>query len=271
MKKRLLRYFTGLMATLAFALFLKLAIILFVVITLRDHEDCWAISMQVVFRGSLSGGRLEAACLIGYLLAIAVSKSHQCPGYFKPKYQEWLKTSPWLIGMPLPWGDFRIGFAELVILLGIEVLLMFYVDWPFGIAIYLFAICYFGSLHLLSFSAANPWREFFASGFLLALPLVFIDYFAWIVCPVFVLCWALSCSAEKRSWTYWVGLDESSLNETVTEGKHHQVGWPWGEVGEVKEVWPSPHPFLLSALVSVWIYALGHHWPEDEAAVPQGD
>ncbi|MFK5923835.1 MAG: hypothetical protein QM496_16780 [Verrucomicrobiota bacterium] len=254
MKNTLIKYFIWLFVTLAACLFMRLGLLLIVaVVAFKNDMDIWQFIQQMISERWAHNTVPDAVALLLLTLLIATLKSSHCPELARSKRSDWLKTSPWTLGKTLPWGDFQIGLPEGIILLVIDALLHFLVDWPFGITLYLFACYYFGRLYLSSLHEAAP-QDFFATGIVLAIPLLFIPYFSWLIIPVFFICAMITIHAQKQNWKLWVGLD-GDLHEAIKiTGKKEQVGWPFCTIVEVTDEEISSNNKLLNLLLSCWVF-----------------
>ncbi len=100
---------------------------------------------------------------------------------------------------------------------------------------------------------ATP-QDFFATGIVLAMPLLFIPYFSWVIIPVFFICAMITIHAQKQNWKLWVGLDGDLHKTTKITGKKEQVGWPFCTIVEVTNEEISSNNKLLNLLLSCWVF-----------------
>ncbi|MCF6312089.1 MAG: hypothetical protein L3J39_06535 [Verrucomicrobiales bacterium] len=259
MKKQFLRSLTILAAILIACFILRLAFCLFLIVGVVAKNGIHTIAFTINFILSewLTRGNLEAIALLSYALLLVYLKLYRRPWQLKPNQYTWLSTSPWTPGKPLPGGDFNLGVADIFNLIGIEALLYYFTAWHIGITSYLFAIFYFIGFLLISFNQAT-WKELYGTLALLALPLLFIDYFSWLVTGTFMLCWVLSLQAQRIVWKSWLGLDENpSQNGKFVSVM--EIGWPWCAVSELPDLQCKKHAWLISSVFALWLYAIFHH------------
>lgn len=271
MKNSLIKYFIWLFYTQAICLLFGIAFLVIIAIVASINElDLGTFLQKITYEKRNLFAVFESVALLILSLLIAVVKSTNFPELAKSKRSDYLKVCPWTLGKALPWGDYRLGFAELIILLVIEGLLLLLAHWPFGIALYLFAIYYFVTFHFYSLLVKGAINDLFITGILLSLPLLFISNFSLLVIPVFFTCHLISLHAQKQSWKYWVGLDGNIDKPEVLKTDKAHVGWPCCTVAEVIDdnegINNRNGVILFCCCCCIWIFTLTSLIPIEEAS-----
>jgi hypothetical protein len=201
------------------------------------------------------------------LMAYGMYRAGSFHPFFRVGYRQWLETTPWTLGKPLPVGPAHLVWEDVVI-----VAAMGLPEWLPGdvhpLASYCVAIGGYLLSLSISFSQTGAWGYQFAVLFGVGLALRLWRERPEVYASAALVSYLVGLIGLRRSLRHWpwVNLKPIDLNQQVNAIKATMLGWPFDKLGPRNE--PPPRPLdgwgkLFTALVAGWwCYVLEHVVPD---------
>ena len=205
----------------------------------------------------------------GGVLAYGFYRASAFHPFFRPGYRQWLETTPWSWGKPLPVGPAHLTWEDLAIVAaaGLPEWLAGDVSPP---ATYCAALG--GYLFALSgsFAATGAWGFQFPVLFGLGLALRLWQGRPESYAAATLVTYLVGLVGLRLSLRAWPWPDAASMTVDLNKplapkGKHDPLGWPFDRLGPRPEPPPRPREtlgkVLAAGLIGWWCYALIHLLP----------
>jgi hypothetical protein len=201
------------------------------------------------------------------LLAYGMYRSGSFHPLFRAGYRQWLETTPWALGKPLPVGPAHLVWEDALIIAAMGL-----PEWLAGDVQPLASYCVAIGGYLLSlsmtFSKTGAWGYQFAVLFGVGLALRLWRERPEVYASVALISYLVGLIGLRRSLRHWPWTDVKAIdvNQQVNAIRASLLGWPFDKLGPRND--PPPGPLdgwghFLSALVTGWwCYVLEHVIPD---------
>jgi hypothetical protein len=201
------------------------------------------------------------------LMAYGMYRAGSFHPFFRAGYRQWLETTPWSLGKPLPVGPAHLVWEDALIVAAMSL-----PEWLAGdvhpLASYSVAIGVYLLTLSLSFSKTGAWGYQFAVLFGVGLALRLWRERPEVYASAAVLSYLLGLIGLRRSLRHWPWADGKPLGmiQRINAIQASLLGWPFDRLGPRNDSPPGPLDswghFFTALVVGWWCYVLEHVVPD---------
>ena len=183
--------------------------------------------------------------------------------FFRQGYRQWLETTPWTLGKPLPVGPAHLVWEDVLIVaaMGLPLWLMGDVQ---PLASYTIALGAYLLVLGLTFSTTGAWGFQFIVSFGVGLGLRLWRERPEVYAAVILVTYVIGLIGLRRSLRHWPWADVVSIDVNHLEGpsKTSPLGWPFDRLGPRADTPARPRTawgkLFTALLTGWWCYVLEH-------------
>jgi hypothetical protein len=202
------------------------------------------------------------------LIAYGLYRAGSFHPFFRAGYRQWLETTPWSLGKPLPVGPAHLVWEDAVI-----IALMGLPEWLPGdvqpLASYCVAIGGYLMALSLTFSKTGAWGYQFAVLFGVGLALRLWRERPEVYASAALLSYLVGLIGLRRSLRHWPWAEVKpiDMNQQVIAIRASLLGWRYDRLGPRNDLPPGPldgwTSFLTALIAGWWCYVIEHVIPDN--------
>jgi hypothetical protein len=201
------------------------------------------------------------------LMAYGMYRAGAYHPFFRAGYRQWLETTPWSLGKPLPVGPAHLVWEDALIIAAMSL-----PEWLAGdvepLASYSVAIGVYLLTLSMTFSKTGAWGYQFAVLFGVGLALRLWRERPEVYASVALISYLVGLIGLRRSLRHWPWADVKPLDlkQQMIAIRASLLGWPFDKLGPRNDSPPGPLDgwghFFTALVVGWWCYVLEHVIPD---------